>query len=154
MRRSPGGLTPRERFWTHVEKTDTCWIWRGAVCNRTRYGKTSHRDSDGISHTISAHRQSWFLAHGILPIGKLVCHICDNRQCVRPDHLFVGTYSDNMRDAARKGHNKAAKITRKDADDIRNQYKGGEATQKELAKKYGVTSTNIYYILKDNHWTW
>jgi hypothetical protein len=86
-----------ERFWNNVNKTDTCWLWKGATVGRG-YGKTSF---GGICKR--AHRVAWELTNGVIPEGLLVCHRCDNPLCVRPDHLFLGTSDDNNKDMQRKG---------------------------------------------------
>lgn len=86
-----------ERFWSKVLKTPTCWLWQGKKFPRTGYGQFTIRRK-----TVLAHRTAHELAIGPIPAGMLVCHRCDVRDCVRPDHLFLGTYSDNMRDASSK----------------------------------------------------
>ncbi len=80
------------RFWLKVDKTPTCWLW------------TAAKDSDGYGKfdRTRAHRASWTMANGPIPEGLYVCHRCDNPTCVRPDHLFLGTNTDNMRDKAEK----------------------------------------------------
>lgn len=96
------------KFWTRFEKADGdgCWIWKGII-EQNGYGSIElggDRKKAGSRTRISAHRLSWILHNG--PISSptiFVCHKCDNPPCVRPDHLFLGTQRDNMRDASRKG---------------------------------------------------
>jgi len=92
------------RFWQLVEMIPfhTCWEWIGA---QTRFGYGQFR-SNGIVR--GAHRVSWEIHNGPIPGGLWVLHHCDNPSCVRPDHLFIGTRTDNMRDAFRKGRGNVA----------------------------------------------
>jgi hypothetical protein len=89
----------RERFWSKVNKQegDGCWLWTGSVSSR--YGVFWW---EGRRHR--AHRVAWEMTHGRrFPAGMDACHTCDNPLCVRPDHIFPGTKSDNARDAYMKG---------------------------------------------------
>lgn len=93
-----------DRFWSKVKKTDTCWLWQAQLNNKGYgrfffYSKVGGRTSCGEY----AHRVSWLMTHGDIPDGLRVLHVCDVPNCVRPDHLFLGTQEDNMRDCSRKG---------------------------------------------------
>lgn len=90
-----------KRFWPKVEKTEHCWTWSGAK-NRRGYGWL-HNGSRTTRKPMRAHRASWEIHFGKIPDGLWVLHRCDNPPCVRPDHLFLGTRTDNMRDCAAKG---------------------------------------------------
>lgn len=84
----------RERFWSHVNKDGDCWLWTGSL-NNHGYGTFG---SGELSHRIS-----WVFAYGTIPVGLFVLHHCDNPLCIRPEHLFLGTQSDNVRDMLAKG---------------------------------------------------
>ena len=91
-------MTPEERLMSRVDGTEDCWMWRGAVDGHgygvlVWHGHRRHR----------AHRAMWEVTFGRIPEGFFVCHHCDTPACVRPDHLFLGTQADNMRDMCAKG---------------------------------------------------
>lgn len=92
-------LSPTERFWRMINKTDTCWLWLGRPRISFGYGRIQLENRQSVS----SHRFSWELHNGPIPQGMSVLHKCDVPQCVRPDHLFLGTQLDNMRDRRSKG---------------------------------------------------
>lgn len=85
------------RLATEVDKSGECWLWTGLL-NRRGYGVTRHN-----GRACLAHRKAWELANGPIPDGFMVCHRCDVRNCIRPDHLFLGSAADNTADMIAKG---------------------------------------------------
>lgn len=88
-----------QRFWDKVNKTADCWEWTGCV-QGNGYGRIRLFNP---KRTEYVHRVAAREFLGPIPAGKEVCHTCDNRRCVRPDHLFYGTRQDNVRDCMAKG---------------------------------------------------
>lgn len=89
------------RFWAKVAVgTDwQCWLWQGPISSNG-YGRCAMGKRRAW---MAAHRVSWTIHYGDIPQGLFVCHHCDVPLCVNPAHLFLGTQTDNMRDAACKG---------------------------------------------------
>ena len=143
-----------ERFWKHVNKTEGCWIWTGAL-NSYGYGTVSFK----AEHTYRyAHRVSWELAFGPIPEGLFICHHCDNPPCVRPDHLFLGTLADNNTDClakdrvARGNAIPLSKLTAESVSEIRRRLSNGES-QTSLALEYGVTQSSVSEVANRKSWT-
>ena len=146
---------------TIPEPNSGCWLWTAYVPEEPGYGRIRTR-STGASE--SAHRASFQVYKGPIPAGMMVCHKCDVRSCVNPDHLFLGSASDNMRDAASKGRMKwksgekrnlpkgeahpAARLTEQDVKFIRESPEPGL----RLARRFGVANITISRIRRRIIW--
>lgn len=151
-----------ERFWSKVDKSGACWNWTAAT---NRVGGYGHLKLDG--KLTYAHRASWVLAFGEIPVTMCVCHKCDNRVCVNPAHLFLGSIQDNADDCVakrrttkgRKGHglnfgenHGLSKLTQANVDEIRRLYSAGGITQFSLGKQFGVHSNTIWGLVNNKKW--
>lgn len=156
-----------KRFWSRVQKSETCWTWTGAATN-AGYGKIY------LSGRIElAHRALWMTTVGPIPDGMFVLHRCDNPRCVRPSHLFLGTHQDNVDDMRAKGRhqhglrngrytkpesilrgeaNGSSKLTQFQVDEIRRRYAKGGISQRKLADEYGVKQQAVSKIIKGLRW--
>lgn len=141
-----------ERFWIKVQKTEGCWEWTGARVSG--YGVLG---MNGTS--VKAHRFSWELHNGPIPKGLHVCHHCDNRKCIRPDHLFLGTDADNIADAVSKGRmargsrQALSKLTPDEVKQVRALLAEGR-TARDIASRFGVFHTTIQAIKEGKSWGW
>ena len=153
------GLSPtfQTRFWAKVQKTEGCWLWTGGFHDRrTRYGALARGHG---CQTINTHIASWILHFGPIPDGLWVLHHCDNPPCVRPDHLWLGTNVENMRDMAQKGRSTmgdkshTAKLTLIQVEQIRNEWSKRKSSQRDLAKKFGIHNSGICRIVNWKNWS-
>lgn len=141
-----------KKFWAKVsKKASGCWVWTGRR-NEKGYGII-----DISRSSQKAHRVSWIINRGEIPDGLSVLHDCpikDNRSCVNPDHLWLGTQKDNLMDALAKGMTPKgeshwnSKLTDDQVSEIRILKKSGMTTI-ALGRKFGVTRQHIGKIVRN-----
>ena len=157
-----GGCKPKPpvvRFHAsyRVDDETGCWMWLGHPRGSNGYGSIKVGGRAEV-----AHRYSWALHHGPIPEGLIVCHKCDTPLCVNPEHLFVGTHSDNQQDKMRKGRmgdvgtktplrgesNPGSVLSEQDVLKIRNM----DEPQRRIARMFGVTQAAISAIKTRKIW--
>lgn len=152
--------TLEQKFWSHVNKIEddtSCWEWTASFDDHG-YGVM------GIEgKTPKAHRVSYELHNGVFDYSLFVCHKCDNPHCVRPDHLFLGTASDNMKDCAAKGRNSGlprifrgeehggSKLTEDMVRNIRILHSNG-MMQKDIAATLNLSKHCIWSVVNRISW--
>lgn len=149
------GLTPKQRFYRYIETDPNtgCWEFIGTR-NKRGYGVFTFENKK-----VPAHRFSYQIHVGNIPEGRLVLHKCDNPPCVNPEHLFIGTQFDNMRDMVQKGRNANTKGTNNPRasiyDDsviqIRDLWDTG-ASIKEIAIHFMIPKSTVRNIISNVTW--
>lgn len=149
-------LTLEERFWSKVAKAggDACWEWLGKIHDHG-YGLFTVKQRH-----LRAHRVAWEMEHGPIPPGHIVRHRCDNRSCVRVDHLLLGTHGQNADDAiSRKRLPRklgeqvsSAKLNPEKVRWIRNQHANGVA-KATMARTLNVSTTTIASVIAGTTWS-
>ncbi len=141
------------RFWAKVDKSPghgpngDCWIWVGWFQRSYGAFKNNYVGQP-------AHCYAYRTTIGPIPKNQLVCHSCDNRACVRPDHLFLGTHAQNMRDRNQKGRQARgsrsgmAKLTDQKVREIR----ASSEIARNLAERYGVSANTINIVRRRESW--
>lgn len=143
-----------QRILRRTEKTATCWLWRGTI-NKFGYGQImADRNTHDRRFLVNVHRASWEAHNGPIPAGMFVLHKCDIRNCVNPDHLFLGSREDNTKDMMQKRRHThgmrhyRAKLT----DDQIREIRVSTLPQTAIAKQYGVSQGNICMIRTRKKW--
>jgi len=145
--------------WSIPEPNSGCRLWLGAEAGKG-YGRISIGNKN-----FRAHRISWEVHRGPIPIGLVVCHKCDVRACINPEHLFLGSQVDNIIDAITKGRMEAflrrpkprgaashrAKLSNEAAEEIRRRR--GHRNGRQLAREFGVSSTTVYDLWRGRTYT-
>ena len=137
-----------------VEKTNECWNWVGGAFTKDGYGQIG---IDGQMRR--SHRISWIIKFGSIRNKMYVLHRCNNRRCVRPTHLYLGTQFENMRDAVMAGHlsptgekNGRSRLSIRDVLMIRDLYKNFYWTQKQLANLFCIGRSTVSHLIIRNTW--
>lgn len=152
--REVGKLPIAVRLWAHVDIRDKkdCWDWKSNT-DRKGYGCFVYRRKNKRAHVVS-----YELAYGQKPVGRIICHTCDNRLCVNPSHLYAGTHKSNVDDCVKRGrtnhkgqHNGAAVLSDAKVLKMRDLY-AANMSHKKIAKMYRVSNSAAYYAVTGRTW--
>jgi len=141
------------RFWNSVDLSDItgCWLWTGTR-NHKGYGYFS---TGGTRYRV--HRLAWQLKRGAIPAGQLVCHTCDVRNCINPDHLFLGTARENNSDRDAKGRRRVGNalngrgLTTESVREMRKRHADG-ARQVDLARQFNCSVKTVSSVVHRRSW--
>ena len=144
-----------DKFWNRVNKTNTCWLWQGTISIAKGYAIISF-----VGTVWYASRFAYYFRHRVDPYPLLTLHTCDNRICVNPTHLFLGTEGDNTNDMVNKGRAKGPDKGTKPSNTILDEYLVSHIKwylsqgyqQRPLAKFFGVSQTCITDLNRGKTW--
>ena len=158
------------RFWAKVQMGDSCWLWTASKRSKGYGAFCWHEQGQLVQGR--AHVFSFRLLYGAIPLGLCVLHKCDNPACVNPDHLFLGTKSDNNEDMRRKGRHvpggthcgangnwkrgeahHAAKLDAAKVQEIRALYASGSWSYSKLAARFSVGVSAIHKVVNGSRWS-
>lgn len=145
-----------QHFWSRavVRSEFYCWEWIGLIMRATGYG---------VHRGVTAHRRAYILSFGDPPEGRMVCHRCDNRICVNPNHLFAGTALENngdMKEKRRCAHQggrcnwrgQTPGITPDEVRFIRSIYVPWKCTMRDISEKYGFPYFSVKCAVDKGKW--
>ncbi len=140
-----------EAFWSFVEKTSFCWLWRGKRF-RNGYGRVSYKGK-----TKDAHRIAFELTKGVIPKKLFVLHSCDNPPCVNPDHLRTGTIQDNIQDRVKRNRNAPKLIGEENhqavlTDKLVLEIRSSGLNFTQISKRYGISRHAATCVMKRKSW--
>ena len=159
------------RLMARVDRIGECWIWTGGT-QRGGYGRIARDFGNGSTTT---HLASYEIHVGPIPDGLCVCHRCDVRNCINPDHLFLGTHQDNSDDKMRKGRdrkqrgaarvamlkargfvgdrNPAAKLCAGNARVIMMLARAGVVSLRAIGAPFGASEQTVWNIKHGHQWS-
>jgi hypothetical protein len=133
-----------ERFWSKVDQAGDCWLWTAGVNAKDGRGRIGIWQGNRWLPVL-AHRVAWELTNGPIPAGIDLLQTCDSPRCVRPEHYRLGTRTEAMQEASKRGHttqgirSASAKLTEEHVREIRARYAAGGISQSRLGKEYGLS---------------
>lgn len=141
-----------DRFWSYVDKGQDCWEW-------TKFTNRGYGAFGVNGVVVYVHKLSWCIHNGPVPDGLCVCHTCDNRKCVNPAHLFLGTLADNNLDKEAKGRgvnlegeaHGMSKLSVQEVIEIKRKLELGTGLS-QLGREYNVTPQTIFSIKNGTTW--
>lgn len=150
--RGPAPLPISKRFWPKVAvvEADKCWLWLGKK-DHNGYGTFRVGSRTNGHKRRLAHRVAWELTNGPAPEGRLILHTCDVRDCVNPNHLYVGTHQDNMRDVVARGRargGRRSQLSAEQRDLIRARYSEGWS-YRQIMDEVGVRRDVLRWAVRD-----
>lgn len=148
--------TLEERLDARTDKSGECWLWTGSV------GSHGYGQLKVGKRPVLVHRLAWEVHNGPIPPGMEVAHHCDVHACLRPDHLFLATHKENMRDMSHKGrsahegsygeNHPTSKLTDDMVREMRKMRESG-MSMRDIARHLGVSYAATQMVLSGMRWT-